>query len=318
MFLGSLLVHWVLVCRPVKLLCSACIGLRLTLYSLGSYLPLISHIRKLLSKSRKKSYTISVGKINPSKLANFMEIECFILVACPENSLIDAKVSHLWSSSVRWLSNCSSCLGIKDFLRPIITPYELEIALKAEQSWTGQYVLDFEKLLSNHASDIPSGRIPHVFFWMRLESIETWYSLQKLHPRAMKILTNRYFLWLLGNTGMPNDTVAVCIVVASIICAHLSFVEASAGESDGLGSSTLALRNQDSAMSKLSDSAAGLLGPLKIISLYLSRSFVGEFLVSRSYQGLETRLGEDKPSVLEQGRSGIARGYQDDRREDAG
>jgi Putative diphthamide synthesis protein len=60
---------------------------------LASYLPLISHLRKILTKAQKKSYTISVGKLNPAKLGNFMEIECFVLVACPENSLIDAKVS---------------------------------------------------------------------------------------------------------------------------------------------------------------------------------------------------------------------------------
>ncbi|EEB92559.1 hypothetical protein MPER_08911, partial [Moniliophthora perniciosa FA553] len=47
-----------------------------------------------VAASRKKSYTISVGKLNPAKLANFMEIECFVLVACPENSLIDAKVCN--------------------------------------------------------------------------------------------------------------------------------------------------------------------------------------------------------------------------------
>jgi len=58
----------------------------------ASYLPLISRIRKLLAQAQKKSYTISVGKLNPSKLANFLEIECFVLVACPENSLIDSKV----------------------------------------------------------------------------------------------------------------------------------------------------------------------------------------------------------------------------------
>ena len=46
----------------------------------------------MLSRAHKKSYTISVGKLNPAKLANFMEIECFVLVACPENSVIDAKV----------------------------------------------------------------------------------------------------------------------------------------------------------------------------------------------------------------------------------
>lgn len=67
-------------------------GILIGTLGVASYLPLIAHIRKLLNKSRKKSYTISVGKLNPAKLANFMEIECFVLVACPENSLIDAKV----------------------------------------------------------------------------------------------------------------------------------------------------------------------------------------------------------------------------------
>ena len=91
----------------------------------ASYLPLITHLRQLLRRAHKKSYTIAVGKLSPSKLANFAEIGCFVLVACPENSLLDAK----------------------DFLRPIVTPYELEVALQPEQTWTGRYVLDFEQLL---------------------------------------------------------------------------------------------------------------------------------------------------------------------------
>jgi diphthamide biosynthesis protein 2 len=40
----------------------------------------------------------------------------------------------------------------KDFLRPIVTPYELEVALQAEQSWTGKYVLDFKRLLDEYSS----------------------------------------------------------------------------------------------------------------------------------------------------------------------
>ena len=36
------------------------------------------------------------------------------------------------------------------------------------------------------------------------------------------------------------------------------------------------------------------------------------YLQSRSFQGLEARVGEDVASILEQGRSGIARGYADD------
>jgi diphthamide biosynthesis protein 2 len=68
-------------------------GILVGTLGVASYLPLVSQIRKRLAQARKKSYTISVGKLNPAKLANFMEIECFVLVACPENSLIDAKVA---------------------------------------------------------------------------------------------------------------------------------------------------------------------------------------------------------------------------------
>ncbi|RIB17975.1 hypothetical protein C2G38_2086957 [Gigaspora rosea] len=45
-----------------------------------------------------------MGKLNAAKMANFMEIDC---VSCPANSLLDSK----------------------EFYRPIVTPFELEIAL---------------------------------------------------------------------------------------------------------------------------------------------------------------------------------------------
>ncbi len=68
-------------------------GILVGTLGVANYLPLIKHIRDILKRAHKKSYTISVGKLNPAKLANFLEVECFVLVACPENSLIDAKVS---------------------------------------------------------------------------------------------------------------------------------------------------------------------------------------------------------------------------------
>ena len=33
-----------------------------------------------------------MGKLNVAKMANFMEIDVFVLVACPENTLINSKV----------------------------------------------------------------------------------------------------------------------------------------------------------------------------------------------------------------------------------
>ena len=61
--------------------------------NLASYLTIISHLKKLIIHAGKKPYTFVMGKLNVAKMANFMEIECFVLVACPENSLIDSKVS---------------------------------------------------------------------------------------------------------------------------------------------------------------------------------------------------------------------------------
>jgi len=206
-------------------------GILVGTLGVASYLPVIRHLRALLAKHRKKTYTITVGKLNPSKLANFLEIECFVLVACPENSLIEAK----------------------DFLRPIVTPFELEISLQSEQSWTGKYVLDFEKILAGNPPQESTGedRDPN----------------QDPDQPVFSLVTGKY-RHAKRYGGMT--------------------------EQEEEASSAVILRNSDNAVAQLKDSAAGL------------------FLQERTYQGLERSSGEDAPSILEQGRSGIARGYQDD------
>lgn len=45
---------------------------------------------------------------------------------------------------------------LKEFLQPIVTPYELEVALQPTQTWTGRYVLDFGKLLREHEEGLES------------------------------------------------------------------------------------------------------------------------------------------------------------------
>ncbi|KDQ27431.1 hypothetical protein PLEOSDRAFT_51229 [Pleurotus ostreatus PC15] len=207
------------------------IGILVGTLGVASYLPLITHIRTTLKKAQKKSYTISVGKLNPAKLANFMEIECFVLVACPENSIIDSK----------------------EFLRPIVTPYELQISLQAEPTWTGRYVLDFGELLNEPVQQDENT------------------SDDDTNRPVFSLMTGTYRHAKKYGAATPDiDTLT---------------------NSD---STTVVVRSQDNTVARLGDSAAA------------------DFLTTRSYQGLEMRLGEDAPGVLEQGRSGIARGYQDD------
>ncbi|KAF9444614.1 diphthamide biosynthesis protein [Macrolepiota fuliginosa MF-IS2] len=215
-------------------------GILVGTLGVSSYLPLITYLRKLLSSHQKKSYTISVGKLTPSKLANFLEIECFVLVACPENSLIEAK----------------------EFFKPIVTPFELEVALKKDVSWTGRYVLDFDRV-------IEEGKVNG-------EKDDSTDEGQEGEEKdsdqpQFSLITGKY-RHAKQYGGEPTDQQST---------------PTSASDS-------LVLRNQDTALSKLDDSAAA------------------QFLQQRMYKGLEVRLGEDAPSVLEQGRSGIARGYQTD------
>ena len=89
----------------------------------ANYLDVIKRLKDLLQKVGKKCYTFVVGKLNVPKLANFMEVDVFVLVACPLNTLLDSK----------------------EFLKPVVTPYEMEVACSRE--WTGQYVTDFRELL---------------------------------------------------------------------------------------------------------------------------------------------------------------------------
>jgi len=75
----------------------------------------IASIRHKILQSGRTCYTFVVGKINIAKIANFAEVECFVLVACGETSVLRDE---------------------REFHVPIVTPMELEIAL-GEKEWGG-------------------------------------------------------------------------------------------------------------------------------------------------------------------------------------
>lgn len=68
-------------------------GLVIGNVGLASSGPLAAELRGQLAKRGKKSYTLSVGRLNPAKLANFVDIECFVLLGCAEGGVVDSKVS---------------------------------------------------------------------------------------------------------------------------------------------------------------------------------------------------------------------------------
>ncbi|OLL26142.1 Diphthamide biosynthesis protein 2 [Neolecta irregularis DAH-3] len=105
-------------------------GLVMGTLGISKYLETLSHLQQAIKKAKKKSYTLAIGKPNVPKLANFPEIDIFVYLSCEENSLIDSK----------------------EYLRPIITPFELLLALGKE--WTGQWKLDFLSVLDTTIPDV--------------------------------------------------------------------------------------------------------------------------------------------------------------------
>lgn len=86
----------------------------------------VKALKSRIHDAGKSSYSFAVGKINPAKLANFAEIECFVLVACREHSLLDEE---------------------REYPVPVITPLELDVAL-GNLEWGSQaYTLDCQDVL---------------------------------------------------------------------------------------------------------------------------------------------------------------------------
>lgn len=104
-------------------------GILINTLSVSHYLQALQHCQRIISASGKKSYTFVVGKINAAKLANFSEIGGWVVIGCWESSLLEN--------------------GSKEFFRPVITPWELEVALMrdGERVWGGEWVGDFGEVL---------------------------------------------------------------------------------------------------------------------------------------------------------------------------
>jgi diphthamide biosynthesis protein 2 len=138
---------------------------------------------------------------------------------------------------------------VQEFLRPIITPFEFEVALQAEGTWSGQYVLDFEKLLAGESENnigtihysrrfiihvVPSGAVAED---EGDDPDQPTFSLVTGKYRQPKLYGSKHDFPLL-DLGL--------------------YFQAQGDETPTEGTSAaLTLRNQDDTVSKLVDSAAG-------------------------------------------------------------
>jgi diphthamide biosynthesis protein 2 len=112
----------------IKVATAPIIGILINTLSVKNYMTALSHCQDLIAAAGKKAYTFVVGKLNAAKIANFSEVEGWVVIGCWESSLIESS----------------------DFYRPIVTPFELEMAMMndKERVWGGEWVSDFGALLA--------------------------------------------------------------------------------------------------------------------------------------------------------------------------
>jgi diphthamide biosynthesis protein 2 len=111
-------------------------GILINTLSVKNYMHILSHVQRQITAAGKKYYTFVVGKVNAAKVANFSEVGGWVVIGCWESSLIESK----------------------EFWRPMITPWELGVALQGDEErvWTGAWEADFEHVLRQEESTAAS------------------------------------------------------------------------------------------------------------------------------------------------------------------
>ncbi|XP_017023517.1 2-(3-amino-3-carboxypropyl)histidine synthase subunit 2 [Drosophila kikkawai] len=103
------------------------LGLIVATLTAEGYLDVVARLQTMAKGRGIKTQLISVGRINPAKLANFLEIDCFVLIGCPFNNMYDSK----------------------EYYKPIVSVFEAEMALNPawHMRYPEAYVTDFKQLL---------------------------------------------------------------------------------------------------------------------------------------------------------------------------
>ncbi|KAL9323185.1 hypothetical protein ACSQ67_011238 [Phaseolus vulgaris] len=102
------------------------VGILVGTLGVAGYLHIINQMKELITAAGKKAYTLVMGRPNPAKLANFPECDVFLYVSCAQTALLDSK----------------------EYLAPVITPFEAMIAFNRGSQWTGAYVMEFRDLIN--------------------------------------------------------------------------------------------------------------------------------------------------------------------------
>lgn len=247
------------------------LGILINTLSVSDHLSALSSLRELIARAGKKSYTFVVGKVNAAKLANFSEIGGWVVVGCWESSLIEGG----------------------EFYKGVVTPFELGVALAGQgRGWDGSWRGDFGGLPDPSSMKEDSEK----------DSLEAEMngdgangeqqggvdddSESESEPPVYDLRTGRY---ISNSRPMRTSTTAN------------SHPPSSASNQDS-NSPTAQPEKSRSLIKRAQGDLATINGTLSPGAEYLR--------TQRTWTGLGSDFAEtEAPDTIEEGRSGVARGY---------
>lgn len=236
---------------------AGCIGILINTLSLRNTKEIINKLIKLIKLNGKKHYLFVVGKPNVAKLANFETVDIWCILGCGQSGIILDQFN--------------------EFYKPIITPYELTLALNREITWTGKWVVDFKNALKDIEDEIDSDED---------ESIDKEGNAENIDDDAPEfdVVTGKYI-----STSRPLRA--------------LNYIE--------IESPTTENQLTQSTKDLIQNVTGGA-----VIKGTVSTSVAR--LQERHWSGLGTDFNEDEDyeedgATVEEGISGVARGYEFDR-----
>lgn len=257
--------------KLLNLTTAGIIGILVNTLSVANYLSSIDAIRKQIAAAGKKSYTVVVGKLNSAKLANFAEMDGWVVVGCWESSLVEEDAG---------------------FYRPVLTPFELEVALMPDEE-----------------------RVWGLSWWGGIESVKAVEDKPE-GTEGDKADDN-----VTGDSGVDvdadddEDDVPVFDLRTGKLVSNARPMRVAARAARDAKKDK---ENNPAASAAKQSDALAVRAKSELATINGVFSPGAEYLRSqRTWQGLGTDFEEEKSAPIEEGRSGVARGYtvgQDDER----
>ena len=234
---------------------AAVVGLLVGSLSVAQRKPMLRALRDLCRRCGRKHYVFIMGKLNAAKLANFAEVGVYVLLGSPEHSLLDSK----------------------SFYRPVVTPFELQLALSNDE-WSGEYILDYARLLPRLAPPPPPLAADAAADAATADAADAATDPAKADADADDD----------DGCDLPPDH--------SLLSGRLLPAATPASAAAASAGGGILARTADGTLATAGGAFA------------LAHSGA-EALARRHFRGLDVRLGEHAPAVLQEGWSGIASGF---------